>query len=153
MYAHAHGSYSHLLIRKSKMNTLLLCTIFTYCFIVLITATLAIQDEYEHSQNFPNHDPVTRKQFAIAILFIIFSPFVWIFIIISEIFKTLWNTLPNYFKFKKKYKCSCGWKGIEEKLIQQQYESDNGPLAYASGTNFLCPKCKTKLFEGNSIRS
>jgi ferredoxin-like protein FixX len=54
----------------------------------------------------------------------------------------------------KKEKCpKCKWKGFLAKCIAEDYEWNGGPLAYAAGTFYSCPRCLTKIREGNSIRS
>jgi hypothetical protein len=47
------------------------------------------------------------------------------------------------------------WRGFKEQCIEKQYETDNGPLAYAAGIHCHCPKCNEIICEGGwgSVRS
>ena len=53
-----------------------------------------------------------------------------------------------------KLKCpKCPWTGTIKKCKQEDYSYNGGPLAYASGTNILCPKCSGIIKEINGVRS
>lgn len=67
--------------------------------------------------------------------------------------RILKKLLLKWLMSESKEKCKCGWRGYSAECKQEDYCWDGGPLAYAAGMHYLCPKCLTKIKEGNCVRS
>ena len=73
--------------------------------------------------------------------------------LLRRIISLLWS-IVIIIEEGKKLKClKCTWTGTIKKCKKEDYSHDRGPLAYASGTNILCPKCSGVIKEINGIRS
>jgi len=64
--------------------------VITYVFIVVVTLGLAISD-YD---TFNNCDPLTTAQWYAGVAAIIFAPFLWGYVIVVEVSKSIVRKMP-----------------------------------------------------------